>query len=87
MTWREWWEEITGIGVGLDKTGAMAAQQYIDGAKAELERNKTLSALLGKEFDITGSLEEMRDKTEKIFFDLYNIPIEKIANGEVFQRG
>lgn len=83
-TWREWWEEITGIGVGLDKTGAMAAQKYIDGAAEELGRNKTLSQLLGNEFDIGSVLESQLADIEKNIGEALSIAKDKIANGDVF---
>lgn len=83
-TWREWWEEITGVGVDLTESGVIAAQKYIDGAAEELGRNKTLSQLLGNEFDIGTILESQLADIEKNIGEALSIAKDKIANGDVF---
>lgn len=83
-TWREWWEEITGVKVSLEENGVIAAQKYIDGVKETIEKDKTIAEVLGKEFDFSSTLESQMGEIEKYLGELLGITKDQIANADIF---
>lgn len=77
-SWKEFWEEATGISAESFTTGKQAGELYISGLKQSLEDNKELANLLGNEFDFTAAIEDQMSEVEGVITQLLSIPAEKI---------
>ena len=77
-SWKEFWEDATGISADSFKTGKQAGELYISGLKQSLEDNKELANLLGNDFDFTSAIEDQMSEIEGVITQLLNIPADKI---------
>lgn len=77
-TWKQFWEDATGISTGSFTTGKQAGELYISGLKQSLEDNKELANLLGNDFDFTAAIEDQMSEVEGVITQLLSIPAEKI---------
>ena len=77
-SWKEFWEEATGISAESFTTGKQAGELYISGLKQSLEDNKELANLLGNDFDFTAAIEDQMSEVEGVITQLLSIPAEKI---------
>ena len=77
-TWKQFWEDATGVSADSFKTGKEAGELYISGLKQSLEDNKELANLLGNEFDFTAAIEDQMSEIEGVITQLLSIPAEKI---------
>lgn len=77
-TWKQFWEDATGITAGSFKTGKEAGELYINGLRQSLEDKKELSNLLGNDFDFTAAIEDQMSEVEGVITQLLSIPAEKI---------
>lgn len=77
-TWKQFWEDATGISAESFTTGKQAGELYIRGLKQSLEDNKELANLLGNDFDFTAAIEDQMSEVEGVITQLLSIPAEKI---------
>ena len=77
-SWKEFWEDATGISAESFSTGKQAGELYISGLKQSLEDNKELANLLGNDFDFTAAIEDQMSEVEGVITQLLSIPAEKI---------
>jgi len=77
-SWKEFWEDATGISADSFKTGKQAGELYISGLKQSLEDSKELASLLGNNFDFAGTIEDQMSEVEGVITQLLNIPADKI---------
>lgn len=77
-TWKQFWEDATGISAESFTTGKQAGELYISGLKQSLEDNKELASLLGNDFDFTAAIEDQMSEVEGVITQLLSIPAEKI---------
>lgn len=77
-SWKEFWEDATGISAESFTTGKQAGELYISGLKQSLEDNKELANLLGNDFDFTAAIEDQMSEVEGVITQLLSIPAEKI---------
>ena len=77
-SWKEFWEDATGITAGSFQTGKEAGELYINGLRQSLEDNKELANLLGDDFDFTAAIEDQMSEVEGVITQLLSIPAEKI---------
>ena len=77
-TWKQFWEDATGVSADSFKTGKQAGDLYINGLKQSLEDNKELANLLGNDFDFAGAIEDQMSEIESVITQLLNIPADKI---------
>lgn len=77
-SWKEFWEDATGISAESFTTGKQAGELYISGLKQSLEDNKELANLLGNDFDFTAAIEDQMSEVEGVITQLLNIPADKI---------
>lgn len=77
-TWKQFWEDATGISAESFSTGKQAGELYISGLKQSLEDNKELANLLGNDFDFTAAIEDQMSEVEGVITQLLSIPAEKI---------
>lgn len=77
-TWKQFWEDATGISAESFTTGKQAGELYISGLKQSLEDNKELANLLENDFDFTAAIEDQMSEVEGVITQLLSIPAEKI---------
>ena len=77
-TWKQFWEDATGISADSFKTGKQAGELYISGLKQSLEDDRELAKLLGNDFDFAGAIEDQMSEIEGVITQLLNIPADKI---------
>lgn len=77
-TWKEFWEDATGISADSFKNGKQAGELYINGLKQSLEDDRELAKLLGNDFDFAGAIEDQMSEIESVITQLLNIPADKI---------
>lgn len=77
-TWKEFWEDATGVSADSFKTGKQAGELYINGLKQSLEDDRELAKLLGNDFDFAGAIEDQMSEIESVITQLLNIPADKI---------
>ena len=77
-TWKEFWEDATGISAESFKNGKEAGDLYINGLKDSLKNNQELTELLGNDFDFAGAIEDQMSEIENVITELLKIPADKI---------
>ncbi len=77
-SWKEFWEDATGISAESFKTGKQAGELYVNGLKQALEDNRELAELLGNDFDFAGAIEDQMHEIEGVLTQLLKVPAEKI---------
>lgn len=77
-SWREWWQDITGIEQDSFTNGRDAGKKYVEGLENALESARKLSAVLGNDFDFTRYLSQQEDDIRNIIETLLTIPAEQI---------
>ena len=78
-SWKQFWEDATGVSADSFKNGKQAGELYINGLKQSLENNKELAELLGNDFDFSAAIEDQMSEIEGVLTQLLSISAEKIT--------
>lgn len=78
-SWKQFWEDATGVSADSFKNGKQAGELYINGLKQSLENKKELANLLGNDFDFSAAIEDQMSEIEGVLTQLLSIPAEKIT--------
>lgn len=76
-SWREWWEEVTGVSAE-GQSGTEAARAYLEQIQRELEVNQSISEAMGEKFDPVPYLEQQSEEIRTVLATLLSIPADEI---------